>query len=348
MLHTVRIAFGLVLVACEALAYADTPDISQAPLMPVSYLAPDQAPKFPAPPKRYNAPLGFEGHRWGEPPSAFTRLPEKPQGIGAAWTSGKVTSIDLNCRATGPAGCSIEDYLRASRLQRLEGGGFHVLTEYYIENQGFKLPTSGVVVAPVVYQFCANWESFIKEVPEDIEKLRKFCGVRMLFQSETRAQLRDLPADHVTRYDLVLSELISRYGKPANFTWRGHVMIEPVSGPVGPASRGERKFDTWRWCPAPRDGLMTRCRASIVLTLDPDQGRGIVLISTPAVWQYAMARESGDAKPDPLYTLLHALSLKYRTEYAHREEQRYKAEKEAEARKTGLKKPAPEPASGTQ
>jgi hypothetical protein len=61
-----------------------------------------------------------------------------------------------------------------------------------------------------------------------------------------------------------------------------------------------------------------------------------------------MARESGDAKPDALYTLLHALSLKYRTAYAQREKARYLAQREAEARKTGMKKPAPEPVSVKQ
>jgi hypothetical protein len=63
-----------------------------------------------------------------------------------------------------------------------------------------------------------------------------------------------------------------------------------------------------------------------------------VLISTPAVWQYAMARESGDAKTGPaVHTAACPCRSKYRTEYAHREEQRYKAEKGSPKRaKTGF------------
>jgi hypothetical protein len=43
--------------------------------------------------------------------------------------------------------------------------------------------------------------------------------------------------------------------------------------------------------------------------------RGIVLFSTPALWQYAHARESigedvEDRPPDPLYALLHGLPYK--------------------------------------
>jgi hypothetical protein len=76
---------------------------------------------------------------------------------------------------------------------------------------------------------------------------------------------------------------------------------------------------------------MTRCASSIVLTLDPDLGRGIVLYSTPELWQYAAAREVGPAQPDPLYTLLHALSLKYRTAYAQHKAEMLKVE---EARKS--------------
>jgi hypothetical protein len=350
ILYAVRITVCLLMAVSWTAAHAETPAdshsqefsltdgaASQPATEPVAYLSPDNAPKLPPPPRHYSAPAGFAGHKWGEPRKSFSRLPEKPAGISAAWSRGVATMVDIDCRSAGPAGCSIEDYLRAARSQRFEGGGFHVLSEYYIESQGFKFPGTGVVLSPVVYQFCANWKSEFRDVPKDIEQLNKFCGVRMLFDTETRAQLRDLPEDHVTRYDLVLAELISHFGKPANFTWRGHVLIEPVSATAGHVPRGERKFDTWRWCPAPPDGLMTRCVSSIVLTLDPDLGRGIVLLSTPELWQYAAARENGPAQPDPLYTLLHALSLKYRTAYAKRQAELHALQREAEARKTGYK-----------
>jgi len=298
---------------------AETPSDSSQPATPaVAYLSPDQLPAFPAPPKRYAAPTGFAGHRWGELRAAFNKLPEQPAGIGAAWTEGTARELRMICSDAIYGGCGIDDYARAARLQVLDGGGFHVLSEYLIDTQGYKFPATGVLLHPVVYQFCANWDSNFKEVPKDFDRLNKFCGVRMLFETETRTQLRDLPEDHVTRYDLVFAELTAKYGRPANFTWRGHVLVEPVGTPGEPAARSDRRFSTWRWCPAPRDGLMTRCASSIVLTVDPDLGRGIVLFSTPALWQYASARETSEAQPDPLYTLLHALPFKYRTAWAQR------------------------------
>ena len=86
--------------------------------------------------------------------------------------------------------------------------------------------------------------------------------------------------------------------------------MESADDPVDSVRREERKFSSWRWCPAPRDGLETRCDASIVMSIDPEIGRGVVLFSTPALWQYAHARESigedvEERPPDPLYALLH-------------------------------------------
>jgi hypothetical protein len=76
---------------------------------------------------------------------------------------------------------------------------------------------------------------------------------------------------------------------------------------------------------------MTRCAASIVLSIDPDVGRAIVLFATPALWQYAFARESSeDVSPDALFTLMHALSFKHRHVLEQRKEA---ARKAAEAKK---------------
>ena len=293
-----------------------------------NYLAPAHVPVLSPPPRHYRAPIGFDGHEWGEPRSSFSGLPSEPAVVLGAWTHGKESSQNLICTGRGMQQCTVDDYVRAARNPQLEGDGFHVLSEYLVEGRGFKLPRTGVTFYPVVYQFCANWHGMRRKVPKDFDDMNVFCGMRMLFDTESSAQLRELPPDHVTQYDLVLAELIARFGKPANFMWHGKVTVEPVDGPpIWAWSRDkahdDRKFDVWRWCPAPTGGLMTRCKASIVLSIDPDRGRGIVLFSTPEVWEYAYARESGDARPDPLYTLLHALPLRTRTAFAvHMEERR--------------------------
>ena len=315
MLRDVRIALALIpatlacmvgLARAQALVESPTPPAqSQFP-----YLAPEAAPHFSATPRRYAPPEGFSGYGWGTVRSAFGNLPVEAAAVRAAWTQGKRVGDELFCTGTGLVKCTEEDLARVAMNNHYEGDGFHVLSEYYHESQGFRFPTSGVVMHPVVYQFCANWHGMRRKVPVRFEELNKFCGMRMLFDSETRAQVRELPPDHVTQYDLVLSELIARYGRPEKFSMRGRVTVESADDAGDDVRREQSRFNTWRWCPAPLNGLETRCDASIVMSIDLDIGRGVVLFSTPALWQYAHARESigedvQERPPDPLYALLH-------------------------------------------
>ena len=57
-----------------------------------------------------------------------------------------------------PGGCDFQATLLRIR-KTLEGGGTYVLSEYSIDGQGFRFgdENDGVVLHPVVYQFCANW-----------------------------------------------------------------------------------------------------------------------------------------------------------------------------------------------
>ena len=42
------------------------------------------------------------------------------------------------------------------------------------------------------------------------------------------------------------------------------------------------------------------------MSLDPDSGRAVVLFSTPALWEYAYAREHSHEGGDPLFAVMHA------------------------------------------
>jgi hypothetical protein len=230
--------------------------------------------------------------------------------VRAAWTRGLARQPEMYC-ITSSLGteCTLNQILN-SLITLIEGGGFHVLSEYKIPGQGFKFKESGTVMFPVIYQFCANWDSTKKEVPKNFDELNRFCGMRLLFKTESHEQLRTLPADHVTQYDLVLAELIAMYGKPAGYLKRGRVTIETQdengNDPEDVRSEEDRKFSTWRWCPAANSALAPRCDASIVLSIDPDSGRAVVLFSTPALWEYAFARQHAAEEGDPLYAVLHA------------------------------------------
>lgn len=317
MLATVKIRLVIALSALVSSHLQAQTAPTPEPDAKARYLAPDSVPPLPVPPKRYRPPPGFAGHVWGDRRDNFARLPTQALAVRAAWTRGKerpreYTCTDIGSRSGGAlSSCTVGEIVKSARVD-MEGGGFHVLSEYALEGQGYKFSDTGVLLYPVVYQFCAHWTRMKAEVPENIDELHKFCGMRMLFDTESRAQLRELPDDHVTRFELVLAELIANYGKPAGYMSRGRVTIEPFDGTTGTRMATERKFNTWRWCPAPVQGLETRCDSSIVLSIDPDYGRGIVLFSSPALWQYAFARETGSSQPDPLFTLMHALQPKER------------------------------------
>jgi hypothetical protein len=262
---------------------------------------------------KYVPPDGFAGHKWGALRSTFDRLPEQPVGVGAGWTRPVEKDVTWHCVPTtfpSPSGgvtegCDFQQTLLTLR-RNFEGGGFYVLSEYAIPDQGFRFgdEKDGVTIHPVVYQFCANWDSTKKVVPPNFDSMNKFCGMRLHFQSETLEQLRKLPADHVTVYDRLLERLLAKYGHPDRFVRRGQVVIEAEDGDS--RAPGDRKFSTWRWCPARDRAFHTECEASVTLTIDPRTGVGTVLYATPRLWEYAYARETNGFEGDKLYRALHA------------------------------------------
>jgi hypothetical protein len=265
---------------------------------------------------KYVAPTGFDGHQWGEllTSASFTQLPLKPIGIGAAWMRPLEKEVTFTCVPVGGlgsqmggsvGGCDFQATL-ASLRRRFEGGGFYVLSEYTIDDQGARYGSGpdAVVLHPVIYEFCANWDSTKREMPPNFDQINKFCGVRLMFETETTDELRNLPADHVTNYDRVLDKLIARFGKPGGFAQRAKVILETIS--EDPADRQARKFRIWRWCPARDRGLHTSCAASVVLTLEPATGAASVLYSTPLLWEFAYARQNNGFKGDKLFKILHA------------------------------------------
>lgn len=264
---------------------------------------------------KYVPPEGFAHHRWGELRSAFTRLPQEPIGVAAAYILSQKSADTYSCGAGRYIGPQMNGAYEScdwqKTLDRLgatyHGGGFYILSEYSIPEQGFRWgdASDGVVIHPVVYQFCANWPASIKKkvAPPNFATLNKLCGMRLMFQSEPADELAKLPADHVTVYDRMLEKLLAKFGPPAHFSRRGQVIIETGEGERGDGPA--RKFSVWRWCPPVYNGFHTSCKASVTLSIDPATGTGQVLYSTPLLWEYAWARENNGFKGDRLFKLLH-------------------------------------------
>jgi hypothetical protein len=256
---------------------------------------------------KYVPPEGFAGRHWGDLRSSFGRLPAEPLGVGAAYILPHEKASTFTCVVSTEGGCDFQKTL--DRIYReYEGGGFYVLSEYAIPDQGFRMggEKDGVVLHPVVYQFCANWHASIrkKTPPPNFDDVNQFCGMRLEFQVETREELAKLPADHVTVYDRMLQQLVKRFGEPAGYVRRGKVLIETRDGES--ESAFGRKFSIYRWCPAGGDGFHTDCKASVVLSIDPTTGQGTVLYSAPTLWEFANARETNGYKGEKLYKMLHA------------------------------------------
>lgn len=267
---------------------------------------------------KYQAPEGFFGHKWGDLRTSFDRLPEQPVGVGAAWMRPKETQTDFDCipvsagsQISGAIG-GCDFYATLLRIRRnFQGGGTYVMSEYSIDGQGFQFgdATEGIVLHPVVYQFCANWGQTKKStLPPDFDQINEFCGMKFMFQSETREELSKLPDEHVTTYDRVLEKLIAKYGRPDEFKKRGKVIIETIDGES--SDPADRKFRIWRWCPSGGKSIRTGCDASLVLAMDPATGVGTVLYSTPKLWEFAWAREHYGFEGDRLYKILNGREYK--------------------------------------
>ena len=257
-------------------------------------------------PVRYRGPAGFQGNPWGKPLSAFKHFERDPLYVQTAASRGKTTFVDMKCVARAMSGCDLEASLQTLQ-QKVEGEGFHALAEYYVDAQGLQFGEPGAVLFPLFYQFCARWGGVSMRVPPDIQDKMKFCGMRMLFRSETLKEIRAHDdAEHVTNYDRILRQLIGMHGEPEGYVKRGRVIIHAPGEKIEQAR--ERRFDEWRWCSLRTDrDIAPGCQSSIVFAFDATTGWGVVLYVTRPIWEFAYARHQGGAEDDSLFKLLHGL-----------------------------------------
>lgn len=267
---------------------------------------------------KYTAPKGFARYEWGDALKAFKRLKENPVTLQLAYSEGRREVVDFMCAPTGSmqtlesaqaggAAGSLDscDYQRALSTvrQRTDGRGFHLFGEFVVPNQGFRLESTDIVLYPVTYQFCANWKGGEKS-PEEMAELLTFCGMRMVFQSQTLEQMEAMSSEELTTYERVLEHLIGKYGKPKGYKPGQRVIVETADGRF--ADPRSRRLDTYRWCPPTGGRFVPTCEASIVLGFSPESGNGVILYATPAVWEFAYARNESVQGGDPMYRFMHA------------------------------------------
>ena len=193
-------------------------------------------------PKRvkYVPPEGFAGHKWGELRSSSSgcrkQADRRRRRVDAAAARNQRNSpacpMSAGPRRGAVDGCDFQATLLRLR-KNFEGGGFYVLSEYTIEGQGFRYrrrerrrgAASGDL--PVLRELGRRPNAKCR--PSSTRSTSS-AACACMFKSETREELRKLPADHVTNYDRVLEKLMAKFGRPDSFVRRGQVIIETLDG----------------------------------------------------------------------------------------------------------------------
>ena len=196
----------------------------------------------------------------------------------------------------------------AALRKTFEGGGFYVLSEYSIEGQGFRFgdEADGVVLHPVDLPVLRELgRRPRREVPPKFDEINKFCGVRLMFQSETREQLRKQPGRARDQLRPHAGEAARQVRQARQILRRGQVVIETLEGESSDPGRSQVQHLALvpgaRPRPAHRPARRAWCCRS---TRRP--AVGTVLYSTPLLWEFAYARENNGFKGDRLFKMLHA------------------------------------------
>ncbi|HEY4214571.1 MAG TPA: hypothetical protein VGM84_24055 [Steroidobacteraceae bacterium] len=271
---------------------------------------------------QFTPPYGLNGHMWGEPLKAFPGLMVWHANT-AQNSPGKVTSLHINCQQLGNSS-GVGMGTGSGTLQGIcgndistftespQGDGSFALGEYYQDVDANPWSDGGVQLTTISYLYCANSRS--PYLPTPLRDNLQLCGTRIIFTSDTLAQLDKQPAGHRSNFDLLMRHLTRQYGEPPGYEVYGKVTIEGVeessSVPSAPTPT-KPKYVVYRWCglqEASRD-LHPPCKASIVVEFDAVHGVGTVLYATSRVYDFAYARYVMGDQNNDLYTLLFSRHL---------------------------------------
>lgn len=253
----------------------------------------------------YTPPTGFNGLSWGAPLSALGTV-KLARANTATDSKGKVTQ--LRCTEK-PEGCA---NVVENSDQEVEGAGSFAVAEYYREPDNNPWAASLVALQSATYLFCDEWLG--STVRKDVKQRMKFCGARIFYRSDPGAQRQ---TGTQTNHERMLHYLIREYGPPDGHRLpAGHVSVGPVSegaADTAPGTPQEIAPESeaagvlrYRWCGMhdKSDALVPACKATITLLFNRDNGWGMVLFATDAVYRFAQARHATHDENNELYMAL--------------------------------------------
>lgn len=245
-------------------------------------------PSVRVPPKHYEQPSGFGGHRWGDRFDSFKGL-GSAHSIDAAWDDGKRLDNHFQCIYTTDGTCDINAVVRWANNQRTRSL-LTLVSQHRIDAQGFRI--AGVTTYPITHYFCGQWRELLEAAPPDLEQRMGYCGIRLDFESENRSTLETLPNDHVTHYQRLLRHLILTYGKP--YGYKGNVSVYDANDSTRAA---RREFPSrYRWCTKLDSIFAPKCDVKMTLTFEAESGRGSLLMAAAPLVQFAEAQRSEDGR----------------------------------------------------
>jgi hypothetical protein len=283
------VTFGL--VACS------TPSAPQAN-DPPSIEADEPVPPTGIP-KKYAAPLGFNGDEFGMTLSQLKvrhpRLTEIGEPIGVEWR-GRTRNVDFS-------GCLEFDKSGGCRnpviSTNMEGNGIALFAEYYVAapyagyTDGYRFEDTGGVLAPVFIGVCAEYSGWDDRViPNTLADDARVCAFRA-FHHTYLDEYANANATHAEEddsggpmYQRVFFGLVNVYGYPQHYRPRGRIVIELVDG-TRLTSDPTPYYVDYHWG---RGSDVT-----IDYAFNPKDGAGTVFIADARARDYAQKRhDTGD------------------------------------------------------
>ncbi len=252
----------------------------------------------------YNPPSGFNGHPWGAPLSSFRSVKLLTANTAAA--PGRVTAIsEFDSTICSGYPCLTPSVLLLA--QREEGAGTHALAEYYFDSEPHPWPHTGIDVYTVSYLFCAH---SLVHLPSPIKNYLRLCGSRVMFHSDSLAQLATHPDKYESNYDRIVHQLISEFGPPPNYQRRARIVID-ANGEELSRTPVQAQYLVHRWCGLEEvaRSLRPTCPATVTVVFNESSGVGAIIYATAPVYEYAWARHVGGDENNELYVVLNSPRL---------------------------------------